>query len=583
MSDQPLIRILMVVDDLGDIRLAEEMLTASDTNQFSLEHVGSIKHALENIAQHRYDVLLLDLSLPDGHGLSNVSQIQALAPGLPVIILSSVRDEQLALQAVKAGAQDYLVKGRGDAHLLTRAIRYAIERKQVDGRLIYLAHYDSLTHLPNRALFRDRMTRALAHAQRNARRVALLFLDLDHFKAINDTLGHDVGDELLISVARRLETCVRKNDTVARLGGDEFTAIIENIDNADDVAAVAQKIVETMSRSFRLDGHELFVTVSIGIALFPTCGLDPATLIKNADTALYSAKDNGRSCFKFYNSQMHTMASEHLSMVTALRHALPRGEFLLEYQPQIDPRTHRVLGVEALLRWNHPEQGALPPTTFIPLLEHSNLIVEVGEWVLRTACLQLKAWTDAGLPPLRMCVNTSARQFRQPEFVRRVATIVAETGADPAYLQFEVTESLLIDNVAATTAKLRALRSIGIQIAIDDFGTGYCSLNYLKLFPLNVLKLDRTFIKDLEARSNDAAIVTAMIALGHSLDMEVITEGVETQGQLMFLRGQGCDGVQGFLYSKPLAADALPVWLSDFTMQVRSLARNSTSSASGYR
>ena len=583
MSDQPLIRILMVVDDLGDIRLAEEMLTASDTNQFSLEHVGSIKHALENIAQHRYDVLLLDLSLPDGHGLSNVSQIQALAPGLPVIILSSVRDEQLALQAVKAGAQDYLVKGRGDAHLLTRAIRYAIERKQVDGRLIYLAHYDSLTNLPNRALFRDRMTRALAHAQRNARRVALLFLDLDHFKAINDTLGHDVGDELLISVARRLETCVRKNDTVARLGGDEFTAIIENIDNADDVAAVAQKIVETMSRSFRLDGHELFVTVSIGIALFPTCGLDPATLIKNADTALYSAKDNGRSCFKFYNSQMHTMASEHLSMVTALRHALPRGEFLLEYQPQIDPRTHRVLGVEALLRWNHPEQGALPPTTFIPLLEHSNLIVEVGEWVLRTACLQLKAWTDAGLPPLRMCVNTSARQFRQPEFVRRVATIVAETGADPAYLQFEVTESLLIDNVAATTAKLRALRSIGIQIAIDDFGTGYCSLNYLKLFPLNVLKLDRTFIKDLEARSNDAAIVTAMIALGHSLDMEVITEGVETQGQLMFLRGQGCDGVQGFLYSKPLAAGALPVWLSDFTMQVRSLARNSTSSASGYR
>ena len=569
MPDQSLIRVLMVEDNPGDVRLVEEMLATSGSNQFSLEHVGYIKHALERLAQHRYDVLLLDLCLPDGRGLSNVNKIQATAPGLPIIVLSSNGDEQLALQAVKAGAQDYLVKGRGDAHLLMRAMRYAIERKQVDGRLVHLAHYDSITDLPNRTLFRDRMTRALVHAQRNTRRVALLFLDIDHFKTINDTLGHDAGDELLIAVARRLETCVRKNDTVARLGGDEFTAILENIDDADDAAAVAQKIVDTMSRSFRLEGQELFVTVSIGIALFPTCGLDPATLIKNADTALYSAKDNGRSCFKFYNAQMHNMASEHLSMVTALRHALPRGEFLLEYQPQIDPRTHRVLGVEALLRWNHPQQGLLPPTTFIPLLEDSGMIVEVGEWVLLNTCLQQKAWTDAGLPPMRMCVNASARQFRQTEFVRRVATIVAETGVDPAYLQFEVTESLLIDNVAATTAKLRALRGIGIQIAIDDFGTGYCSLNYLKQFPLHVLKLDRSFIRDIEARSNDAAIVTAMIALGHSLDMEVVAEGVETEGQLMFLRGQGCDAVQGFLYSAPMAAAALPTWLTEFNRRAR--------------
>ncbi|MBI3773949.1 MAG: EAL domain-containing protein, partial [Gammaproteobacteria bacterium] len=327
---------------------------------------------------------------------------------------------------------------------------------------------------------------------------------------------------------------------------------------------MAQKIVDSMSRSFHLEGQELFVTVSIGIALFPTCGLDPATLIKNADTALYSAKDNGRSCFKFYNSHMHNRASERLSMVTALRHALPRGEFRLEYQPQIDPRTQRVLGVEALIRWNHPEQGELLPTTFIPLLEDNGMIVEVGEWALRHACLQLKAWRNAGLPPLRMCVNISARQVRQADFVRRVANIINETGIDPAFLQFEVTESLLIDNVAATTAKLRALRGLGIQIAIDDFGTGYCSLNYLKQFPLHVLKLDRSFIKDLEARSNDAAIVTAMIALGHSLDMEVVAEGVETEGQLMFLRGQGCDAVQGHLYSKPMAPEAFPTWLSGF-------------------
>ena len=583
MSDQPLIRILMVADHPEDIRLLEDMLANAGTDQFTLQHVSSITHAVDTLAQQRYDVLLLDLSLPDGHGFSNINKIQATAPNLPVIILSNISDEQLALRAVMAGAQDYLVKQRDDVHLLMRAMRYAIERKHIDRRLLYLAHYDNLTNLPNRTLFRDRMNRALSHAQRTARRVALLFLDLDHFKAINDSLGHDAGDDLLIAVARRLETCVRKNDTVARLGGDEFTAILENIDHADDAAAVAQKIVDTLSRSFCINGQELFVTVSIGIALFPTCGLDPATLIKNADTALYSAKDNGRSCFKFYNSQMHAMASEHLSMVTALRHALPRNEFQLEYQPQIDPRTHHVIGVEALLRWNHPEHGTLMPTTFIPLLEHSGLIVEVGEWALRTACLQQKAWVDAGMPPLRMCVNTSARQFRQTEFVRRVATIVAETGADPTQLQFEVTESLLIDNVAATTAKLRALRAIGIQIAIDDFGTGYCSLNYLKLFPLHVLKLDRTFIKDIESRSNDAAIVTAMIALGHSLDMEVIAEGVETQGQLTFLRGQGCDAVQGFLYSEPMSAEALPLWLSEFVEQARSLTRNNISSASGYR
>jgi diguanylate cyclase (GGDEF)-like protein len=570
MTEPSPIRILLVEDNPGDVRLVGEMLTASGAEQYLLNHAGTIKHALELLAQNYYDVLLLDLSLPDGHGLSNVTKIQTKAPGLPIVVLSSISDEQLALEVVKAGVQDYLVKGRGDAHLLMRAMRYAIERKHSDERLVYLAHYDHLTNLPNRVLFRDRMTRALAHAQRNTRRVALLFLDLDHFKTINDTLGHDAGDELLVSVARRLETCVRKHDTIARLGGDEFTAILENIDDADDAAAVAQKIVDTMSRSFQIEGRELFVTVSIGIALFPTCGLDPATLIKNADTALYSAKDNGRSCFKFYSSHMHNMASEHLSMVTALRHALPRGEFLLEYQPQIDPRTHHVLGVEALLRWNHPEQGLLPPTAFIPLLEDSGMIVEVGEWVLRSACLQLNAWQAAGLPPMRMCINTSARQFRPAEFIRRVATIVAETGVDPNCLQFEVTESLLIDNVASTTAKLRALRSIGIQIAIDDFGTGYCSLNYLKQFPLHVLKLDRSFIKDIESRSNDAAIVTAMIALGHSLDMEVIAEGVETEGQLMFLRGQGCDAVQGFLYSGPMAASAWPTWLAGFKTQTRS-------------
>jgi diguanylate cyclase (GGDEF)-like protein len=407
------------------------------------------------------------------------------------------------------------------------------------------------------------MTRAFAHAQRHGHSIALMFLDLDHFKSINDTLGHDAGDRLLKTVARRLESCVRKNDTIARLGGDEFTIVLEDVSNAEDIASVAQKILDTMSRSFALDSHEVFVTVSIGIAFYPTCGLDPVTLIKNADTALYAAKEHGRSCFKFYNPQMHLMASERLATVTALRHAVQRREFVLHYQPLVEPRTQRVTGVEALLRWNHPSKGLVSPNHFIPLLEETGLIITVGEWVLRAACTQAKSLAEQGMPPVRMNVNVSMRQFQQPDFVNHVANILEETGADPRMLQIEVTESVLADNVPATTAKLRALRAIGIKTAIDDFGTGYCSLSYLKQFPIHGIKIDRTFIKDIETGSNDAAIANAIIALGHSLSMEVVAEGVETESQLTFLKGQGCDIVQGFFYSEPLPANALTTWLRE--------------------
>lgn len=564
MSDSQPIRVLLVEDHPADARLVEAMLSDAQPGSFTVTHVGLIKHALEKLTQHSYDVLLLNLSLPDGRGLGNLNKLQALAPELPTIVLSNTHDEKLALQAVKAGAQDYLVKGRGDTRLLVRAIRYAIERKHADKRLALLSQYDNLTDLPNRALFRDRMTRALAHAQRSTRSVALLFLDLDHFKSINDTLGHDAGDRLLQTVARRLTPCVRSNDTVARLGGDEFTIILEDIAGAADVAAVAQKIIDVMSRSFSLDGREVFVTVSIGIALHPTCGRDAKTLIKNADTALYNAKEQGRSCFRFYDPQMHAMTTERLSLITDLRHAVQRGEFVMHYQPQLEARGTHVRGVEALLRWQHPTLGLLPPNMFIHLLEETGLIIEVGEWVLRTACLQQRAWIDAGLPALRMSVNASMRQFRQHDFVRRVGTIINETGIDPKHLQLEVTESLLVDNVTTTTAKLRALRSIGVQISIDDFGTGYCSLSYLKQFPMHSLKLDRSFIKDVATHANDAAIANAIIVLGHSLNMEVVAEGVETEKQMNFLCAQGCDAVQGFLYAEPMPEQELSRWWRQF-------------------
>ncbi len=563
MPEDSTVRVLLVEDDASEVALIENLISEAPSGRFALISVGLVRQALDHLSQNNYDVLLLSLTLPDGRGLSNLNQVQAIAPTIPVIVIGNVNDERLALHAVKAGAQDYLVKGRIDSHVLVRVMRYAIERKRVDERLTYLAHYDILTGLPNRALFRDRMTRAFAHAQRYAHSIALMFLDLDHFKSINDTLGHDSGDQLLKTVARRLESCVRKNDTIARLGGDEFTIILEDVSNADDIASVAQKILDTMSRSFSLDGHEVFVTVSIGIAFYPTCGLDPITLIKNADTALYAAKEQGRSCFKFFNPQMHLMASERLSTVTALRHAVQRKEFVLHYQPLLEPRTQRIMAVEALLRWNHPEKGLVSPNQFIALLEETGLIISVGEWVLRAACVQSKLLEKDGLPPVRMNVNVSMRQFQQPDFVNRVATIIEETGANPSLLQIEVTESVLAENIPATTAKLRALSAIGIKTAIDDFGTGYCSLSYLKHLPIHGIKIDRTFIKDIETGTNDAAIANAIIALGHSLSMEVVAEGVETESQLAFLRGQGCDIVQGFFYSEPLPAQALPTWLRE--------------------
>lgn len=560
MSEQAIVRVLLVEDNSDDVAQFQELIADAGADRFALTTVGLIRGALDHLCQHTYDILLLDLTLPDGRGLSNLNQVQAIAPTMPVIVMSNINDERLALHAVKAGAQDYLVKGRMDSRVLARVMRYAIERKRVDERLTYLAHYDVLTGLPNRVLFRDRMTRAFAHAQRHGHSIALMFLDLDNFKSINDTLGHDAGDQLLKTAARRLESCVRKNDSIARLGGDEFTIVLEDVSNADDIASVAQKILDSMSRSFSLDGHEVFVTVSIGIAFYPTCGLDPVTLIKNADTALYSAKAHGRGCFKFYNPQMHLMASERLAMITALRHAAQRREFVVHYQPQLDPRTRHVCGVEALVRWNHPTKGLVLPTQFISLLEETGLIISVGEWILHTACTQLRSLADEGLL-LKMNVNVSMRQFQQADFVRRVANIIEETGADPKQLQLEVTESVLVDNVHTTTAKLSALCAIGIQTSIDDFGTGYCSLSYLKQFPLHGIKIDRTFIKDIETGSNDAAIANAIIALGHSLNMEVVAEGVETENQLAFLKGQGCDIVQGFYYSEPLPGDLLPGWL----------------------
>jgi len=558
------IRVLFVEADPDDVNFVSIRLSDSFSHmRFHVTNVSLLKNAIEQLSENQFDVVLLDLSLPDGRGLGSLNKIQGVSPGVPVVVLGGINDEELALYAVQAGAQDYLVKGQLDRNSLSRSLLYAIERKRTEGRLSHLAQYDLVTGLPNRALFRDRLTRALAHAQRKQHVSALLFLDLDHFKSINDSLGHDAGDQLLKLVADRLRSCLREGDTIARLGGDEFTVILEEIPESENIANVAQKIIDLMARSFSINGQEVFVTTSIGIATYPSCGTDQKTLIKNADAALYDAKAHGRSIYRFYHEKMNVIASERLKLLTSLRHAVTRNEFVLRYQPQVNSFTGRIVGVEALLRWNHPEKGLIYPSQFVHLLEHTGLIIPVGEWVIRTACQQGKAWQDAGLSAIPIAVNISARQFKQKNLVNMISQILIDTKLEPRFLQLELTESVLVDNIGVTVATLRALHTIGAKLAIDDFGTGYSSLSYLKQFPLHALKIDRSFLQDLQKQTADAAIATAIITLGHSMKLNVIAEGVETNEQMEFLKKRNCNIMQGHLFGYPMHPVQIEDWLSD--------------------
>ncbi|MHB8743309.1 MAG: PAS domain S-box protein [Sulfuricaulis sp.] len=430
----------------------------------------------------------------------------------------------------------------------------AIQKFRTQESLATMAYYDSLTGLPNRALLVDRLRQAMIDADRHERLVALLLLDLDRFKNINDTLGHKTGDLLLQQVAQRLQNGVRPGDTVSRPGGDEFIVVLADVADMDDVSRVAQKFMDIFSAPFEIDGHELFVSVSIGITLYPFDDHDLETLYRNADAAMYHAKEQGRNNFQFYLAEMNAQSLKHLTLENALRRALERDEFRLYYQPQIDLKTGRIIGAEALIRWQHPELGLVPPNEFIPLAEDTGLIVPIGAWVLRQACVQARAWQDAGIAPLRMAVNLSARQFREPHLFDVIAGVLQHAGLSPEWLEVEVTESLIMLNIEQTIEVLRGLERIGVSVAIDDFGTGYSSLSYLRRLPIDVIKIDRAFIEHINDNADDAAIANAIIALGHSLQRQIIAEGVETLEQLNVLRRYGCDVVQGYYYSRPLPA-----------------------------
>lgn len=437
------------------------------------------------------------------------------------------------------------------------------ERKHHEAQLLHLATHDSLTGLPNRALYTDRLEVAILEAQRHARLVAAMYLNLDRFKTINDTLGHEVGNALLQAVAERLEKRIRDDDTLARPGGDEFALVFTDIAQLDDVSELTQKILHSFKAPFRIDGHELFLTASIGIAVYPDDDLTPGGLLKNATIALNRSKDMGGDTYQFYTAEMNAKALQHLLLDNALHHALARGELQLYYQPQVDLATGQVCGMEALLRWQHPELGMISPAEFIPLAEKTGLIGPIGEWVLRTACAQNKAWQLPDRPALPIAVNLSGRQFAQHNLAQTITQILAQTGLTPDLLELEITESTLIQDLQASIAMLHELNALGIAISIDDFGTGYSSLSYLKRFPINAIKIDQSFVRDIHTDPNDAAIVSAIIAMARSLGMKTIAEGVETTEQLTFLRSRECDLMQGYYFSRPVPAEVITQMLNE--------------------
>lgn len=455
------------------------------------------------------------------------------------------------------------------------------ERRAAEDRIRSLAYFDSVTGLPNRAFLVEILTQGIATALRHDRELAVLVLDIDHFKRINDTLGHAVGDTVLQEVARRLIQCIRGSDrafrsdesrnfasaeagrmnTVSRLGGDEFVVVLGEVRRAEDSAGVARRIAEVLAAPFTAGGSEIRITASVGISAFPVDGSDSESLLKNADAAMFHAKEQGRDRSQFYTAALNERAVRRFSLETNLRRALERSEFLIYYQPKVDIASGEPSGMEALIRWRRDDGQLIPPMDFIPIAEETGLIVPIGDWVLRTACAQTSVWTAQGLGPLKLSVNLAAVQFRQPGLVARIAEITEQTGLAPELLELELTESMLVEDTAASVATLSELNALGLSVSIDDFGTGYSSLSYLKRFPLDALKIDRSFVRDLATDTDDAAIVKATIALAHSLRLRVIAEGVETEAQLSFLRSLGCDEAQGYLYSPPVPAEAFRTWL----------------------
>jgi diguanylate cyclase (GGDEF)-like protein/PAS domain S-box-containing protein len=679
-------RTLLLIDDNpyhADV-LREALQCATD-GPFAAEWVRTLAAGFERLAVQRIWAVFVNLSLPDSGGLQTFFKLSMGAPDVPTLVLGGAQDEQIALEALRQGAKDYLLEGHIDSYSFARAIRNMAERKTaeetlfaekeraqvtlnsigdgvlstdiagkvtylnavaekmtgwtrsqalgrplakvfeiIDGgtrkpspnplkfaiqenktvglsancilvrrdgyesaiedsaapihdrsgsvtggvivfhdvsmsramteQMSYLAQHDTLTNLPNRLLLKDRVRQAIVASQRHGTRLAVLFLDLDGFKHINDSLGHAIGDELLRSVAERLLVCVRSSDTVSRLGGDEFVVLLPEIARAEDAGISATKILNALIAPHEIHPYSLRVTASIGLTTYPEDGQDAETLIKNADMAMYQAKQEGRNNYQFFEKNMNVRAIERQSIEADLRYALERNEFLLHYQTKINLQTGEITGAEALIRWQHPDRGLIDPLQFISVAEDCGLMIPIGKWVLRESCRQAQAWQDAGLPPIGMAVNVSSVELRNEGFLEGVRAALADTRLMSRYLQLELTESVLMRHPISTVPILRSLKAMGVGLAIDDFGTGYSSLSYLRQFPIDTLKVDQSFVREIRSETDSAIIVSAVIGMGRSLNHCVVAEGVETAEQLAFLQAQGCDEGQGYYFNRPVAA-----------------------------
>ncbi|MFZ1548638.1 MAG: EAL domain-containing protein [Candidatus Nitrotoga sp.] len=495
----------------------------------------------------------------------NAADLREDATHLREGALTSREREVRAAGSIQTASDNHIIKlQQANAHLVVATIEAHKLAEQVEAtkvQLDHLAHHDVLTGLPNRILLQDRLVQAIELACRQGRQLAVMFLDLDHFKHINDSLGHAAGDKLLQSVAQRLLGCVRHSDTISRQGGDEFMVLLPYIEHAESAALCAQKMVAALALPHRIDQHELHISVSIGISIYPDDGQDAEAQIKNADTAMYFSKENGRNNYKFFKQDMNDRAVQRQSIEAGLRRALERQEFVLHYQPKINLKSGVIVGVEALIRWQHPEQGLLPPAQFISIAEDSGLILSIGRWVLREACLQARSWQQAGLPSIIVAVNISALEFRAKDFLDNIRQVLEETGLEPRYLELELTESVLMHDAGSTDSILHALANLGVKLAIDDFGMGYSSLSNLRKFPINTLKVDQSFVSQMCSNPDDAAIIIALINMGRSLKLRIISEGVESSEQAAFLLAQHCDEGQGYYFGRPMVAEALATLL----------------------
>lgn len=556
------LNILVVQGGNEDIRgFCKQLQQCSETG-CSVKSAESSRSAVELMRQELFDLLFLNLLTEgDEEPLKAIQDLHHQAPDTPIIVMASPEQEELALQMMECGTQDYLLRSEVEyPGILRRVISHALQRQSLENELHYIANYDQLTGLINRSLFHENLVKAVAKAHRNDAPLSVLYLGLDRFKPINDTFGHSVGDTLLKSVSRRLKGCLREYDTVAYLGGDEFAVILDDIPTIREYSKVSTKILEVMERPFRIADHEIHVTASIGLSSFPDCGRTADDLIKSANIAMYRAKEMGRSSYQFYTAEMNMRALERLTLENSLRSALEKGQFELHYQPQVDSQNGSLRGAEALLRWKHPDMGFVSPVEFIPIAEETGMIVDIGEWVIEEVCRQIKAWDKEGFDPTRISVNISARQFQQKALVSSIFSILEKGGVAPELLGVELTESVVMGDAVSSSTTLSLLREKGIHVHIDDFGTGYSSLNYLKLFPIDTLKIDRSFIRDITNKKNDEIIATAIIGLAHNLGMEVVAEGVEDQDQLDLLKEKGCDIIQGYYTGKPMAAADFSAW-----------------------